>query len=147
MPTRQPAPFWEMMETAEGALRTSAWERRFLADIRRQIEVDDQPWLSEHQSRVLACIALKAGVALPDPVRELLAGPGLLMAFAVDALGDPRLNDWEENFLTTLVETGWICRRLSDKQLAVLERIAAKVERAPPGPGGQEEVGMPASPL
>ena len=134
MPNREPTPFWEMLDTAERAPRTSAWERRFLATIRAQIDVQDQPWLSEHQSRVLACIALKAGVVLPDGVRDLLAErPALLMAFAVSALGDPRLTEWEEDFLCSLIETGWICRPLSDKQVAVLERIATKVEGTPLG--------------
>jgi hypothetical protein len=34
---------------------------------------------------------------------------------------------WEEGFLCSLVETGWILRPLTDKQWGVLERIAAKV--------------------
>jgi hypothetical protein len=123
-----------MLETAECAPRTSAWERRFLAAIRTQIDVQDQPWLSDHQSRVLACIALKAGVALPDGVRDLLADrSALFMAFAVNALGDPRLTEWEDDFLCSLIETGWISRPLSDKQMAVLERIARKVEGTPLG--------------
>jgi hypothetical protein len=136
MPPREPAPFWEMLDTAERAPRTSAWELRFLAGIRAQIDEQDQPWLTDDQSRVLAGIALKAGVALPDGVQDLLAGrPGLLMAFAVGALGDPRLTAWEDGFLCSLVETGWICRPLSDKQLAVLDKIAGKVASLLPGTG------------
>jgi hypothetical protein len=36
------------------------------------------------------------------------------MAFVVSALGDPRVTAWEEGFLCSLVETGWILRPLTD---------------------------------
>ena len=79
---------------------------------------------------MLAGIAVKAGVALPDAVRDLMADcAGLLVAFAVGALGDPRLTAWEEGFICSLLETGMI-RRPSDKQIGVLGQIAATVEPA-----------------
>jgi hypothetical protein len=128
MPSREPVPFWEMLSAAERHPRVTGWERRFLAAVRHQVDVEDQPWLSDDRSRVLAGIAVKAGVALPDAVRDLMSDRvGLLVAFAVGALGDPRLTAWEEAFLCTLLETGMICRP-SDKQWAVLEQIAAKAE-------------------
>ena len=131
MSSREPVLFWEMLDAAERHPRVTAWERRFLAAIRHQIDVDEQPWLSDDRSRVLAGIAIKAGVPLPDAVRDLMADrAGLLVAFAVGALGDPRLTAWEEAFLSTLLETGMICRP-SDKQIVVLEQIAAKVDGAP----------------
>jgi hypothetical protein len=100
MPPREPAPFWEMMDAAERSPLTSAWDRRFLAGIRALIDERDDPWLTEDQSRVLAVIALKAGVVLPEGVRDLVDGrPGQLMAFALGALGDPRLTAWEGDFL------------------------------------------------
>ena len=133
MPSREPAPFWEMLDAAERNPRLTAWERRFLSAIRRQIDVEDQPWLSEDRSRLLACIALKAGITLPDGVRDLVADqPGLLTAFAVGVLGDPRVTAWEEGFLCSLLETGLICRPLTEKQRGVLEKIAAKVQWAWP---------------
>ena len=126
MSSREPVLFWEMLDTAERHPRVTAWERRFLSAIRHQIDVEDQPWLSDDRSRVLAGIAVKAGVALPDAVRDLMVDcAGLFVAFAVGALGDPRLTAWEEGFLGTLIETGMICRP-SDKQLGVLGQIAAR---------------------
>ena len=123
-------PFWEMLDAAERHPRVTAWERRFLSAVRHQIEVEDQPWLSDNRSRVLAGIAVKAGVALPDAVRYLMSDrAGLLVAFAVGALGDPRLTAWEEGFICSLLETGMI-RRPSDKQIGVLGQIAATVEPA-----------------
>ena len=88
MPSREPVPFWEMLDAAERHPRVTAWERRFLSAVRHQIEVEDQPWLSDNRSRVLAGIAVKAGVALPDAVRYLMSDrAGLLVAFAVGGLG------------------------------------------------------------
>jgi len=92
--------------------------------------VGSEALLSDNRSRVLAGIAVKAGVALPDAVRDLMADcAGLLVAFAVGALGDPRLTAWEEGFICSLLETGMI-RRPSDKQIGVLGQIAATVEPA-----------------
>ena len=88
MSSREPVLFWEMLDAAERHPRVTAWERRFLSAIRHQIDVEDQPWLSDDRSRVLAGIAVNAGVALPDAVRDLMADcAGLLVAFAVGGLG------------------------------------------------------------
>jgi len=129
MAKRKPPPFWELLETAGRDPRLTAWEQSFLASLRAQIEVRGQPWLSDEQSRVLARIALKIGVDLPPQVRGLVDGQEHrdLMAFAMDARGDPRLTAWEEGFLCSMVEAARVCRPLTGKQRDVLEKIAAKV--------------------
>ena len=132
MAKREPsAPFEELREAAEHDARMTAWEQTFVASIREQIEKRDQPWLSDQQSRVLARIALKIGIDLPPQVRELVDDQSQthreLLAFAMEARGDPRLMAWEEGFLCSMVEVARACRSLSGKQRDVLERIAAKV--------------------
>ena len=132
MAKRKPrTPFEELLEAAEHDPRVTVWEQTFVASIREQIEARDQPWLSDQQSRVLARIALKMGIDLPSQVRELVADQSQahreLLAFAMEARGDPRLTAWEEGFLCSMVEVARACRPLSGKQRDVLERIAAKV--------------------
>jgi hypothetical protein len=120
MAKREPsAPFEELREAAEHDARMTAWEQTFVASIREQIEKRDQPWLSDQLPH------------LPPQVRELVADQSQahreLLAFAMEARGDPRLTAWEEGFLCSMVEVARACRPLSGKQRDVLERIAAKV--------------------
>ena len=125
--------FYDLLEAAGCDPLTTQWERAFLAAIRAQVEKDGQPWLSDEQSRVLARIALKIGIELPPRVRDLVDTPeqARLLAFVMNARGDPRLTAWEEGFLVSISDAVRVCRPLSDKQRAVLARIATKVESDP----------------
>ena len=120
--------FYDLLEAAGCDPLTTQWERAFLAAIRAQVEEGGQPWLSDEQSRVLARIALKIGIELPPRVRDLVDTPeqARLLAFVMDARGDPRLTAWEEGFLVSISDAVRVCRPLSDKQRAVLARIATK---------------------
>ena len=133
---KQPDAFVDLLGAADRDPLMTAWERTFLAGIRAQIEERGHPWLSEEQSRVLARIALKIGIELPAGVRDLVETEDRrdIMAMAMEARGDPRLTAWEEGFLISVAEAARISRPLTEKQRAVLAKIATKVGTPPPDP-------------
>jgi len=101
----------------------------------RRPQVAKTPARAE-QSRVLARIALKIGIELPAGVRDLVETEDRrdIMAMAMEARGDPRLTAWEEGFLISVAEAARISRPLTEKQRAVLAKIATKVGTPPPDP-------------
>ena len=84
--------------------------------------------LLDDRSQVMAGIAVKAGVALPGPCRDLMAHRPARRVRVGDLADPPRLTAREEAFLCILLETG-VCRP-SDEQLPPLEQVVDKAEEA-----------------